>query len=326
MMKQKKISIIIPVYNASKYFERLLQSLEKQTYKNYEVIFINDGSTDNSLEILKANKKNNFVIIDQSNQGVSAARNKGLDIATGYYITFIDSDDYVDEKYLEALITNLEKNNSDLCVMGYNKIYNNVKKEIVKLDNDTIKIDNLKKQMEFLNNKNGSGICGKIYKRKFVGRFKKISIGEDALFNLEYVKNTEKVTFINECYYNYIYNEMSLTNTLKKDLLKDLNNILKDLNFEDIYIFYTYRIYQEYLLNIYRSNSNLKKYIYEIKNLEHVFSFLKQDVNNIIKNFGFLKKIYFKIINKCLKNNKFALLYIIEKLKLVLKYGKKNNN
>ena len=115
----EKISVIIPVWNAEKFLVDTVGSVLNQTYKNIEVICVNDGSTDNSLEVLKEIQKNNedrLVIIDQENQGGSVARNVGLDNATGDYIAFLDSDDMYHPQYLEILYDNLKKYNADVSV------------------------------------------------------------------------------------------------------------------------------------------------------------------------------------------------------------------
>ena len=112
------ISVIIPVYNMEDYLCRCLDSVCNNTYKNLEIICINDGSTDKSLEILKKYQKNDerIIIIDQSNQKLSAARNAGLDIATGEWIALIDSDDWVHPQYFELLINAAVKEKADICV------------------------------------------------------------------------------------------------------------------------------------------------------------------------------------------------------------------
>lgn len=107
------ISVIIPIYNVEKYLKRCLESVVNQDYKNLEIILINDGSTDNSLEIATTykSKDKRIKIFSQINQGLSAARNSGLDKATGDYITFIDSDDYVSKDYVSYLFNLIKKNN-----------------------------------------------------------------------------------------------------------------------------------------------------------------------------------------------------------------------
>lgn len=119
------VSIVIPVYNAEKYLSKCLDSLSKQSYQNFEVIFVNDGSTDNSLKILeeyaKIDKKR-FRIFNKKNGGQSSARNMALPYIQGEYTTFLDSDDYYDVKYLETLYHTAKENNSDMVISGQKKV------------------------------------------------------------------------------------------------------------------------------------------------------------------------------------------------------------
>ena len=114
------VSIIIPVYNVSKYLRTCLDSVINQTYKDLEIICINDGSTDDSLEILKeySIKDNRIIIIDKKNAGVSAARNDGIEKSSGEYVFCMDSDDYIDNDFIEVFYNNAKKNNSDLVVLS----------------------------------------------------------------------------------------------------------------------------------------------------------------------------------------------------------------
>ncbi|MCH5258213.1 MAG: glycosyltransferase family 2 protein [Lachnospiraceae bacterium] len=123
-MTGKLVSIIIPVYNCEKYIGKCLESVLGQTYKNVEIIVIDDGSTDQSLEVINRTVQGNpnVKVIHQENQGLSATRNKGLENATGDYIAFLDGDDYLGESYIERLIAAAEHNNSDLAICGYQKV------------------------------------------------------------------------------------------------------------------------------------------------------------------------------------------------------------
>ncbi|MWN05768.1 glycosyltransferase family 2 protein [Gilliamella sp. Pas-s95] len=125
-MKKKMplISIIIPVYNSSQFILSTLASLEAQSYNNYEIILINDGSTDNSLDILENYKKkhNNVILYNQKNSGVSVARNKGIELSNGEFITFLDSDDTYSPKFLEKILCRQKEENADLVYCGYNII------------------------------------------------------------------------------------------------------------------------------------------------------------------------------------------------------------
>ncbi|MDY4690031.1 MAG: glycosyltransferase family 2 protein [Alphaproteobacteria bacterium] len=119
-----KISVIIPCYNVAKYLEQCLDSVLKQTFQDFEVICVNDGSTDKSLEILQqyAEKDARIKIIDQENKGAGAARNKGLDVAQGEYISFVDSDDFIDKDFLQILFNNIEKAQTDISCCNFYKI------------------------------------------------------------------------------------------------------------------------------------------------------------------------------------------------------------
>ena len=119
------ISIIVPVYNTGKYLEKCLESIISQSLTNFEVICIDDGSTDNSYDILTTYKEkyNNFKIIYQENQGVAIARNNGLKYANGDYIIFIDSDDFITNDYLEKLYNESIITNADVVICNFYRYY-----------------------------------------------------------------------------------------------------------------------------------------------------------------------------------------------------------
>ena len=116
-----KVSVIVPVYNVENYLEKCIQSIISQSFKNLEIILVNDGSTDKSKEICEefAKKDERIILLNQENQGVSAARNFGLDNCTGNYISFVDSDDYIAFDMIEFLVNNIEKNKSDISTCGH---------------------------------------------------------------------------------------------------------------------------------------------------------------------------------------------------------------
>ena len=125
MKNNPLISVVVPIYNTSKYLPRCLNSIINQTYKNLEIICINDGSTDNSLSILQnyAQKDSRIKITTQKNAGLSAARNTGITKSTGKYITFVDSDDEISHNMLEKLLVSLQKNDADISVCSFKEIY-----------------------------------------------------------------------------------------------------------------------------------------------------------------------------------------------------------
>lgn len=121
---EKLISVIIPVYNTAKYLPRCLDSILKNTYKNLEIICIDDGSTDESLAILHtyADRDKRVKVVTQTNGGVSSARNQGLNLASGFFISFVDSDDWVHHQYFEALVSVQEKTNAQIVNCGYSAV------------------------------------------------------------------------------------------------------------------------------------------------------------------------------------------------------------
>ncbi len=118
-----KISVIIPIYNSEKYLSECLESIINQTFKDIEIICINDGSKDNSLNILNEylKKDNRIIIVNQKNSGVSSARNKGIRLSTGDFISFIDSDDYLDLNVYEKCVQRIIRDNSDIIIFEKKK-------------------------------------------------------------------------------------------------------------------------------------------------------------------------------------------------------------
>ncbi len=132
-----EISVIIPVYNGAEKMADTLDSIYNQTFKNFELILVNDGSTDNIIEIVNNYKKNNSIknmeLITTLNKGVSNARNIGIEKAKGRYIMFLDSDDLFKENMLQEMYNTLNKNDSDVCIAGFEYVFNsNLENKITK--------------------------------------------------------------------------------------------------------------------------------------------------------------------------------------------------
>ena len=126
-MEKNKISVIVPVYNSEKYLEKCVESIIHQTYKNLEIILIDDGSTDNSLAVCKKMemKDRRIKVIAQDNSGVAVTRNRGLQEATGEYIGFVDSDDYIDEDMYEFLFQTMQETKTEYAICGIYHVYSN---------------------------------------------------------------------------------------------------------------------------------------------------------------------------------------------------------
>jgi len=199
----EKISIIIPIYNSELYLKRCLDSIINQTYSNLEIILVNDGSIDNSYQLcLDYPKKDNRIkVFNQKNQGAGVARNLGLKNSTGDYITFIDSDDYIENDYIEYLYNLLVKNDCDIAVTSFLEC----KKEKVKVINRDIGLKMLANfQIEF-------APWGKLYKKSIIKdvMFSKTKNYEDIVFVGKAFFNSRKIVVSNQKKYHYVKRENS---------------------------------------------------------------------------------------------------------------------
>lgn len=169
-----KISVIIPVYNVEKYIEKCVKSILNQTLKNYELILVDDGSTDNSGKICDklACENNNINVYHKTNGGLSDARNYGVNKSSGKYITFIDSDDYVRCDYLELLYNAMEKKAADISVVHHQVVYENTDFSLSfnKSEKDNIEVISGKELLKhaLLGEKGSLSAWAKLYKREYV--------------------------------------------------------------------------------------------------------------------------------------------------------------
>lgn len=222
-METFEISVIIPVYNTSEYLAECLESILQQTLRNIEVICVNDGSTDNSLQILQEvqKKDSRIKIIDQQNQGVSAARNAGLEAATGKYIGFVDGDDTVEHDFFAQLYHFAEQTNADAV---YSKMDERqpfpLAKKIFGRHEITAELLPVYFKEDSLNS-----VCIKIFRNRTVQEYGLkfpvgIKHGEDAQFNIEFLMHAEKIALLNVSGYHYREVEGSATrNILRHDYL-----------------------------------------------------------------------------------------------------------
>ena len=197
MPEEKKVSVIVPVYNVEKYIQRCIYSLVNQTYKNLELIFIDDGSPDSSGDILETAAKDDcrIVVLHKINGGVSSARNTGMQVATGTYICFVDGDDYVEKEFIGRQVDMIETTKTDISV-SYNVLNNdNI------IENQSFKYSVLSREQvieDLYLNKVNVAVWNKIYKRDFLQK-NGICFNEDYWF-------AEGMTFNIECFMktNYI--------------------------------------------------------------------------------------------------------------------------
>ena len=231
-----KISIIVPVYNDEIYVKRCLNSLINQTLKDIEIIVVNDGSTDNTLQILKefANNDDRIKVLSQENQKLGAARNNGLEHSTGDYISFVDSDDWVDEDYYEKLYNAAVNNNADIAVSSSIREKASGKfAYCLKYDDEKV-YDTLSDMIEVLKMPPYWFVWGKIYKRQLLKniRFESGIFYEDADFTIRIINITKILVTVPRIKYHYFSNANSILKS-KQSIAKQQDQINAMVNVID---------------------------------------------------------------------------------------------
>ena len=234
MNTEEKISVIIPCYNIAQYIERAVLSVTAQTYKNLEIILVDDGSTDGTDEILDkiSLSDDRIVVIHKENGGVTSARFCGIEAATGEWIGFVDGDDYVEPEMFEILISNAKKYGADISHCGYQMVF----PSRVDLYYGTGRLADQDRETCLKDLLSGSfvepGLCNKLYNNSLLhslfhsGKMDfTVKNNEDLLMNFYLFKEAKKSVFIDNCYYHYlvrkgsaatsIVNENKLSDTLK---------------------------------------------------------------------------------------------------------------
>ncbi|MBE6985057.1 MAG: glycosyltransferase family 2 protein [Ruminococcaceae bacterium] len=219
------ISVIIPIYNAEKYLLRTIHCLQEQLYTDFEVLLIDDGSKDNSAAVLRdiAAKDTRFRYIYQENQGVSAARNHGLELCKGQYVTFIDADDVIPNNYLANLLETLLENHCQMSVCDV--VILRDEKESKRFSCTSNKLEQTEALNLILSRRNiNSGPCAKLFQREILKgiQFPPLKAYEDILFVINAVCRCEDIAVTSDTQYNYIQNEGSAMNGFLKLPSKDI--------------------------------------------------------------------------------------------------------
>lgn len=253
MDNSEKISIIVPIYNAEKTLERCIKSLINQSYKNIEIILINDGSSDRSLNICNTYRKvdKRIKVITQNNMGVSLTRNNGIENSTGAYIGFIDADDFINEKYYEKLHNEMTEKNADLAICNYNIIYNK-RDERIKSNSSSFVIDSPEEYHKNIKIYNGF-LWNKLFKRSIIGNLrldKKIHYCEDELFVTQYVEKCNLISYISEPLYNYCIQRNSGSSWLKWNE-KKVTVISAKIKIIETLKKYEFNVYKQYYLDLF---------------------------------------------------------------------------
>lgn len=228
------ISIIVPIYNSERFLQHCIESILVQTYDDFELILVNDGSTDNSLAICKKFDDKRIIIIDKSNGGVSSARNSGLSMARGEYITFVDSDDFLPQDAMSILMNSLIKNNTDMAVGSFMYHYGaSFLRHSARLAPGKYFFDSL--MCDFIDDGTLSGfllgsVWGAIYKTSIIKNnglsfINGLHSNEDGLFNFEYAIRAESLSVSSECV--YYYRQYGTSSTSRRQLEYDYNILIK---------------------------------------------------------------------------------------------------
>ena len=220
--KKPLVSVIIPVYNAEKYLRECINSVLSQTYENLEIVLIDDGSTDESSKICDDFQEidERIMVIHKENEGVSVARNTGIEKSTGEYITFLDSDDYITSTFVEDLYDAIVANNADVSWSGFLYVYEDNKSREKCFGVDKV-VETKRIAKDFLSGRLAFGYCwGKLFDSKIVKniRFQCFKVAEDELFVYTALKKCSKIAFVDKQLYCYRQNSESVMHKGKKKL------------------------------------------------------------------------------------------------------------
>lgn len=335
MANKFDLSIVIPVYNSENYIQRCLESIVSQTFKNLEIIIVNDGSTDKSLEIINefAQSDNRIRVINKTNGGVSSARNRGIREANGRYIGFIDSDDYVEREMYEKMYSLANERDVDMVICGRRMEYPGGRQVFLlpNLPEDKIFEDDLKKEYiykEFINmDDKFSSVFTKIYRTEVlisndIYFDEQININEDWLFNIKAFTYAKRIAVINKPYHNYMVENMS---SLSRKYRSDFDTVFKRKYEKLIEYMSEWEIYNDSMLiklntsycyylafsaiNIFdmRNSIKLKE---KFKKVRDIMELKPLDASVDYKNWRLSHK--FKIW--CVRHNQATLLYVWGKL------------
>ena len=323
------ISVIVPAYNVEKYISSCLNSLLNQTKKEIEIIVIDDGSTDNTLNILNEYKKNNpskIHVVSQENQGLSITRNNGIKLSTGKYILFVDGDDEIDINLLKNLWNKLEEFPYDVIAFNVEVIYPNKKIIVNPGITSDIKNFNLDSKKKFLTDMYCMA-CNKMYKKDLFKDetllFTPNTWFEDVLLMHKLVPNLTSLGYLDFPGYKYYQRKNSITYTYS-DKLKDINFVLEKIleyyKKNDLYSIYKSEleyIYVRYMFATYikrlAKTKNKQKFndgiLYSLNCVNKIFPNYKK---NIYINKSGLKNLYLKNFNNFLAK----IIYYLEKNKM----------
>lgn len=302
-----KISIIVAAYNTSKYINRCIDALINQTINNFEILIIEDKSTDDTKKKIEKykNNKNIKVFYNDKNMGLAYSRNVGLDNATGNYIGFVDSDDFIAKDYYELLLKQIKKDAADIAVCDMKLIYEDTGKEVISSCSD-----NKKNNISFINSGLAASACNKLFKKSIINkyRFEVGKINEDVAVVIASMADATKITYVNNCYYNYYQRNSSIQNSkfnekrfdifdgvelLSKRIRnnKNYDEIIAIVVYQQLYLFFLYVLPRE--KNVFKRAKYLKKF-YKLSKKYNILNnvYCVDDLNKR----GRRARFYFKLL------------------------------
>lgn len=301
-----KVSLVVPIYNSSMYLNKCIDSLVNQTLKDIEIILINDGSTDESEKVIKEYNDKRIKYISKKNEGIGKTRNRGIKEATGEYIAFVDSDDYLNEHFCEYMYKKASTDNCDLVICNFFEDRGNLYEIKFKDFEDT----SLKDNPSLINNIN-LGPCNKLYSLELLKNnniyFEENLKYEDAPFVVKAIKSANKIGKINEFLTYYVIHENSETTTRDKrifDIFKICETIIKELD-DKKYKKALTNLITMILLDYCAQQRYIKEHSQRKKFINEAFKML----NNLDKNWRKCDYVYkLNKISRIIKTNKLLLL------------------
>ena len=309
-----KISLIVPIYNSQNYLEKCIKSLISQTLKDIQIILINDGSTDNSEKIIKSFDDERIVYISKNNEGIGKTRNLGIDKATGEFLAFVDSDDYLNEHFCEYMYQKAVNDDCDLVVCDFFEDHNT----LVGIKFKDFKDTNLRETPELINYIN-LGPCNKLYKKSLFddksNRFEENLKYEDAPFVVKMLVSANRIGKVNDYLTYYVIHSNSETTIRDKrmyDILEITDIIVNDLKKVDypndslvslaVMILTDYTIQQRYISDVKYRHDFINKAFKYLNNLDRKWrrcSYLKRfpSLKRYVKTSKLLTKIYCDLYN-----------------------------
>ena len=230
-----KVSVIIPVYNAERFLEQSIKSVINQTYSNIEIIIVNDGSTDKSVEICKKISliDKRVILINKDNEGAGKARLTGIRNSKGKYICFLDADDLMESCFIEKMLRALETNNADLVECGYYIFsVNTIKKHDIFKENLIYNKEQFREQIvtnTIIDGQEAVVLWNKMYRKDIIDKFVNIhtaNVLEDYIFNMQYYLGVGNYVYLYERLIRYRVTENSLSRKYNTELIEELNKIL----------------------------------------------------------------------------------------------------